>query len=136
MILIAAIIITICICKRRKKKSSNNDTNVGNINTSIDSLKKPDKSNEQNIIIVEFETTSQYKIKISFHSDKTVKELIKFYFETIKKPHLYGNMNIRFLLNGNFVHQDSKDSIKELFKNKNITYKFIVDDLNDIIDKN
>ena len=62
-----------------------------------------------------------------------MKELIKFYFEKIKRPELYGDNNIRFLLNANLIEHDSNKLIKTYLNKKNDFNFIVVDDLDDKI---
>ena len=80
-----------------------------------------------------FETTAQRREKILIEEDITIKDLIKLYFDKINQPELYGDPNIRFLINANLLYQDSVELIKEYINKKQDVYKIIVDDLEDKI---
>ena len=79
------------------------------------------------------ETTSQGKIKIIIDPNKSIKELIKFYFEKIKRPELFGDQNIRFILNANLISQDSNQPIKTYLNKKVDVNTIVIDDLEDKI---
>ena len=63
-----------------------------------------------------------------------MEELIKGYFKAIKKPNLFGDKSIVFLLQGRLIPQNSKDLIKKYISDDNEV--FIVSDLDDKIDSN
>ena len=79
---------------------------------------------------IDFVTTNQKKFKIIINSDNTIKELIRFFFQTIKRPDLFGNDSIYFLINGGRLKHDSNDLIKKYIENK---YDHITILVNDII---
>ena len=89
-----------------------------------------EKNNNQKINIILI-TTSQIKIKILIDTNKKMKDLIKCYFEIIKKPDLYGDESIRFIINANFIPQNSEDLIKNYVKKDNEV--ILIDDLEDKI---
>ena len=62
-----------------------------------------------------------------------MEELIKFYFKSIKKPELFGDKSIRFLLNSNVIEHNSKKMIKEYMGKFSFVKKIIIDDLEDKI---
>ena len=64
------------------------------------------------------ETTSQTKIQINIDPNKPVKDLIKFYFEKINKPELYGDSSIKFIMNAKLIPHDSNDLIKSYLNGK------------------
>ena len=87
------------------------------------------ENHTKNKLIIALETTSQYQIQILIGTDKTMEELIKFYFESIKKPELFGDNSIRFLLNSFVIEHNSKKSIKEYIGKHSNVKKIIIDDL-------
>ena len=78
-------------------------------------------------------TTSQRRIKIIINPDKSVSELIKFYFEKIKRPELFGDNSIRFIMNANLIEYDSNKLIKTYLNKKNDFNVIVIDDLDDKI---
>ena len=86
-------------------------------------------------IKIKLSTTNQYKTKIFIDSKNTMEQLIKSYFKIIKKPELFGDKNVRFLLNGNFIPQNSKQLISEYLMDDN-NLAILVDDLEDQISTN
>ena len=79
------------------------------------------------------ETTSQAKIQVNIDPNKPAKELIKLYFEKIKRPDLYGDPSIRFLLNANFVAHDSNELLQKFLNKKSDVNTVVIDDLEDKI---
>ena len=73
-------------------------------------------------------TTSQYKIGILIDPNKTVKELIKFYFETIKRPELFGDKSITFIWSANVITHDSNTTIKSHLNKRLDNNTIVVDD--------
>ena len=94
------------------------------------------KIKKKNPITFILETTSQIKVKILIDSDKTIDELIKFYFDEIKRPDLYGEQSIWFLINGkNIIPPYPKESLNKLlvrYDNCKIV-KMIVNDSEELI---
>ena len=90
------------------------------------------KNNNQKIKIL-LETTSQEKIRIIIDPNKTIRELIQFYFEKIKRPELFGDKSIRFILNANLFMHDSNIPIKYYLNKKMDVNTIVVDDLEDKI---
>ena len=64
------------------------------------------------------ETTSQTKIQVTIDPNKPAKDLIKFYFEKINKPELYGDSSIRFIINAKLIPHDSNNLIKSYLNSK------------------
>ena len=58
-----------------------------------------------------------------------MKELIKFYFQIIKKPELYNEKSIAFLINGKAIEHQSEDLIKNVIINE--ANKILVADTED-----
>ena len=82
-------------------------------------------------VIIQKYATSQSKIKIFIEPNKTIYELIKFFFEKIHKPELFGDPSIRFLINAKYILYDSKDLIRKYINVNNKTHTIVVDDLDD-----
>ena len=61
-----------------------------------------------------------------------MEQLIKCYFKIIKKPELFGDKNVRFLLNGNFIPQNSQQLISEYLMGDNNLF-ILIDDLEERI---
>ena len=125
-IVIVIIFVVVIICWRRRKQATYPPTNDDSAIASPTSETTADKDSNtsmiyeyqpenhtKNKLIIALETTSQYQINILIESDQTMEELIKFYFETIKKPELFGDNSIRFLLNSFLIEHNSKKKIKE-----------------------
>lgn len=70
---------------------------------------------------------------IKIDPNKTMTELIKFFFERINRSDLFGDPNIRFISNAKFIIHDSKESIKSYFNDTSKCNTIIVDDLDDKI---
>ena len=123
VVLIAIVATIICICRRMKKKNSKDNNKT--INETEDII-IPD-----NLILVKLVTTSQYKIQIQIEPEKKMSDLIKAYFAQIKKPELFGDFSIRFLVNGKMVEHNSDYLIKNYIKKDANT--IVIDDLEDKI---
>ena len=150
---------TVIICCVRRKKTKNKSTPTTNnpntnandtppmdednsINTLSVSIKREDISikdekehkskNNNNKIKINLSTTNQYKTKIFIDPKNTMEQLIKCYFKIIKKPELFGDKNVRFLLNGNFIPQNSKQLISEYLMGDNNLF-ILIDDLEERI---
>ena len=100
---------------------------------SITNQGEPQVQNEESKVTIQLITTSQERIIIKFDPEKTVADLIKFYFHKINRPELFGDMNIRFLLNAEILKYDSKELIKTKINKKNEVNTIVVDDLEDKI---
>ena len=59
--------------------------------------------------------------------------LIKRYFKKIKKPDLYLDQSIRFLMDAKLIPHDSNDLIKSFISEYNSLYTIVVDDLEEKI---
>ena len=86
-----------------------------------------------NKVKIDFVTTNQKKFKIIINSDNTIKELIRFFFQTIKRPDLFGNDSIHFLINGCMLKHDSNYLIKKYIENKYDHITIIVCDISNKI---
>ena len=74
-------------------------------------------------------TTGQKKLQILIDPNKTMTELIKFYFEVIKRPELFGDQSIRFLFNSFFIPHNSKDLIRKYINKYNYVNTIVINDL-------
>ena len=132
IVVIAIIILVICLCRKKNQKIifipapplSNETLNTFDVSINDDIIQVKneniieEKNNNQKINII-LMTTSQNKIKILIDANKKMKDLIKCYFEIIKKPDVYGDESIRFILNANFIPHNSEDLIKNYVKKDN-----------------
>ena len=64
--------------------------------------------------LIRFETTNQIRIEILIDPNKTMRELIKFYFDKIKRGYLFGDKDILFIYGGNSISHFSDDLIKDI----------------------
>ena len=85
------------------------------------------KSRNSKIKII-LETTNTFKVMIIIDPEKTVTELIKFYFQKIKKPELFGDPSINFLTNAKILLHNSKNLIKEYINKESEINKIIIVD--------
>ena len=84
------------------------------------------KSIEPKIEII-FTTGFQKYTKIIIDPNKSVNDLIKFYFEKIKLPNLIGDPSITFAKNGELL--DSKNLIKTYIKKSYLNFMIFVYDM-------
>ena len=94
---------------------------------------EPKIKNYNHKLKIVFETTNQDKVRILIDPNKTITELIKFYFQIIKRPELFGDEDIIFLCDGLLIFHDSKD----LVKNHIIKYQkfnFVKDEIIILVD--
>ena len=94
------------------------------------------KIDKKNPIIIIFSAPGFGETKILADYDKTIEELIKFYFIIIKRPDLYGDKSINFLINGSVILPPyPNDSIETLLNNIDNyrTVKIVVNDPEDKI---
>ena len=78
-----------------------------------------------NPILIFFEGAEFGNIRIYIDSNKTIKELIRYYFDEIKRPELYDDKSINFLVGGECLHFPySETPIKNLIS-KNDPYETI-----------
>ena len=92
------------------------------------------ENDKMNPIIIIFENALLGNIKILIDSDKTIDELISFYFKVIKRPDLYGGKNFNFLINGECINPPYPQKSVENLKNKVAnweTIKIIVNEIKD-----
>ena len=149
VVIISIIILIICCIRRRKKLSeipketeNNNSTTVAAFDSSVQinqsTIKdvyeyEPEIKSINPKIKIKLETTSQSKINILIDPEKTMTELIQFYFQILNQPELFGDSTIRFLISANFISHDSKGLIKNYINKKNDVNIIVVDDLDDKI---
>ena len=92
------------------------------------------ENDKMNPIIIIFENGRLGNTKILIDSDKTIDELIRFYFKVIKKPDLYGGKNINFIINGECINPPYPQNSVENLKNKIVnweTIKILVNEIED-----
>jgi len=142
VIVVGVVIVTICLCRRKKTKPpegppqgppgqqggsgilQGNQNEITIMNATLANL----KTNPEGKKIFIFKTTAQKTVEIEIEEDKNIQDLIKLYFETIKKPELYGDESILFLVNGNILPLDPNVVIKEKFKDRNEAIVILIDD--------
>ena len=90
---------------------------------------EPQVKRENGKIKILLVTTGQKKLQILIDPNKTITELIKFYFEVIKRQELFGDQSIRFLFNSFFIPHNSKDLIKKYISNFNDVNTIVINDL-------
>ena len=90
---------------------------------------EPQVKRENGKIKILLVTTGQKKLKILIDPNKTMTELIKFYFEVIKRQELFGDPSIRFLFNSFFIPHNSKDLIKKYINNFNDVNTIVINEL-------
>jgi hypothetical protein len=93
---------------------------------------------KENLIKIIFENNNIGNISIYIDSNKTIEEMISFYFEIIKRPELYGDEKILFLRNGNAMPIPYSKEPIETLKNKGDTldtFRIVVIDQEDIMKK-
>ena len=69
-----------------------------------------------NKIKVTFMNTAGSKVIILINPNRTIKELVKYFFKIIQRPSLYKEENICLLINGGNIDRKSKNEIKSLFQ--------------------
>jgi len=106
--IIVIIILIIYICNMKKNTSPEKNAITPSIKNEKDQLyvheHEPMDGKKDPLIFI-FENTNQNKVKILIDSSKTIGELIKFYFDELKKPDLYGDKSIWFLINGKNIYE-------------------------------
>ena len=90
-----------------------------------------DTQKKKKIII--FKKANQNEVKISIDFNRTMGELIKFYFKIINRQNLYGDESILFMKNAKLIPHDSNDLIKNYFEGINDGNIIVVTDLSDKI---
>ena len=92
------------------------------------------ENDKMNPIIIIFESGRLGNTKILIDSDKTIDELIRFYFKVIRKPDLYGGKNINFIINGECINPPYPQNSVENLKNKIVNWETIQILVNEIED--
>ena len=127
VIVVGVVIVTICLCRRKKTKPpegppqgppgqqggsgilQGNQNEITIMNATLANL----KTNPEGKKIFIFQTTAQKTVEIEIEEDKNILDLRKLYFETIKKPELYIDKSICFLVNGGNLPLDPNVLIKD-----------------------
>ena len=91
------------------------------------------KDKKNSTILIILKTTSQDEVKISINHNKTMGELIKCYFNKIKRKDLYGDESILFMKNAKLINHNSSELIKTYFEGLNEGNIIVVTDLEDKI---
>ena len=87
---------------------------------------------DKNKWLITFQIICQNEIKILIDPNKTMRELIKIFFDKIKREDLFGDKTIAFLYRGSVISHFSDDLIKDMTDNDDFM-TIIVDDLYDKI---
>ena len=134
IVLGSIIFASICIYKKCRKKNkvikvvaqpveTENTTNyMNNTIHSVNVTKNQNDSNKKKFI---FKTTHCYEKEVFIDPNKTLNDLIKLYFESVKYPELFGDKEIRFVMGANEIDRDSKELIS-YFMLKNCINKLFV----------
>ena len=127
------------ICKskgnnERKEDINNSFINKEKINNTDILYEHEPGFDKENPIKIIFENNNIGNISIYIDSNKTIEEMISFYFEIIKRPELYGDEKIVFLRNGNAIPIPYPKEPIETLKNKGDTletFRIVVIDQED-----
>ena len=138
--IIIIIIIIFCICKKRKNNYNEADTTAVHLNyinstENINSYTYDSKADKNNNISVTIITTNNLKTIVFISPNKKLCDLIKYYFDMIKRQELFNDPKIRFIINSNVISHDSEDLISKYMQNDNKKITILVDDLEDKIIK-
>ena len=121
-------------------KNSDIEQNVNNNNLEQSAIYKesedplisliysPPNINKEELITFIFTNPSHTKVKISLDCYKTVDDLIKLYFDLIKKPYLFLNENITFFYNGSILYQGNGIPLTYYFAKDEINYILVMDE--------
>lgn len=131
-------IIVFCICKKKcgRAKDPPTDTTIvinppdeGTIKGMSNITQIKDANEEKiyeyitendcekgNKIKVTFMNTAGSKVIILINPNRTIKELVKYFFKIIQRPSLYKEENICLLINGGNIDRKSKNEIKSLIQ--------------------
>ena len=90
---------------------------------------EPEVKDHKKQIKIFLSGASHLEMDILINPDKTLTELIKFFFEKIKRPNLFGDKSIRFIFNYKHVSHDSKELIRKFINKNNEENTIIIDDL-------
>ena len=118
---IGIIIGVIIYFKKRKKKEDLSVTNIP--------LTEP-KEDVRTLVLT---TQKQDKKTIVIKANQNMKDLRKMFFEAINQPELVEEKSILFLFNGKGFNSNSKELIKDIFKNNNGCNIVIIADSEDKI---
>ena len=140
IICIIIIIIILCICKKRKNNYKEADTTAVHLNyiyskEDLNSYTYDSKADKNNNIAITIITTNNLKTIVFISPNKKLCDLIKYYFDMIKRQELFNDPKIRFIINSNVISHDSKDLISKYMQNHNGKITILVDDLEDKIIK-
>ena len=91
------------------------------------------KRKKNSAILILLKTTGQDEVKISIDPNKTMGELIKSYFNKIKRKDLYGDESIIFMKNAKVISHNSSELIKTYFEGLNEGNVIVITDLDDKI---
>ena len=106
---------------------SNNLTDMNGLEPVYEYEPQVTNYNQKKKII--FYTTSQERLTILIDPNKTMEELIKFFFEKAQRPDSFGDPDIRFIMNSKLILNDSKELINNYINPFNKTNIIIVDDV-------
>ena len=131
-------IVVFCICKKKcgRAKDPPTDTTIvinppdeGTIKGMSNITQIKDANEEKiyeyitendcekgNKIKVTFMNTAGSKVIILINPNRTIKELVKYFFKIIQRPSLYKEENICLIINGGNIDRKSKNEIKSLFQ--------------------
>ena len=131
-------IIVFCICKKKcgRAKDPPTDTAIKINRPDEDTIKVMSNitqikdANEEKIyeyitendcekgnkIKVTFKNLRESKVIILINPNRTIKELVKYFFKIIQRPSLYKEENICLITNGGNIDRKSKNEIKSLFQ--------------------
>ena len=145
VIVVGVVIVTICLCRRKKTKPpegppqgppgqqggsgilQGNQNEITIMNATLANL----KTNPEGKKIFIFQTTAQKTVEIEIEEDKNILDLRKLYFETIKKPELYIDKSMCFLVNCVNLPIDTYVLIKDCFKDRNEAIVILIADNDD-----
>ena len=127
----------ICPCFRKKQptitEKFKTETTIASIKNNI--YEYETTNDKENPILLIF-TLSGVETRILIDYNKTIDELIRFYFNNIGRPDLYGDPSIYFLIGGNNITPPyTKASVETLRKFELKSIRIIVEDSQDKIKK-
>ena len=114
-------------------KIKNDEKNINNTQSSPIIVHEPENEKENPFIII-FVNPGIGNKSILIDSNKSIEELIRFYFEVIKRQDLYGDKNISFLKDAKVISPPYPKESIETLTNKIVTsktLKIVVADLQD-----
>ena len=117
-----------------ENKEQNNINEENTLNESKYSNEKnnsskyfPFLSKSKNFINIKFINTSGFSTEVSIEDDKTIKDLIKAFFEKINRIDLFGCPKLSFVNDGYILNSDSIELIKDLYGEDNVKTILVVD---------